>query len=98
MQFERAIKNGDIPREAQFDLNSTDATGGYLVAPLWLNEEFVTLARAGRVAADVLGPRALPPNTDSINLPRMSTGTTVTTIADNATVSGDGRGVRHDQR
>jgi HK97 family phage major capsid protein len=87
MQFERAIKNGDIPREAQFDLNSTDATGGYLVAPLWLNEEFVTLARAGRVAADVLGPRALPENTDSINLPRMSTGTTVTTIADNATVS-----------
>jgi HK97 family phage major capsid protein len=87
MKFERAVKAGDIPREAQFDLSSTDAAGGYLVAPLWLQEEFVTLARAGRVAADVLGPRSLPPNTDSINLPRMSAGTTVTTIADNAAVS-----------
>jgi HK97 family phage major capsid protein len=87
MAFERAVKAGDIPREAQFDLSSTDSAGGYLVAPLWLQEEFVTLARAGRVAADVLGPRSLPPNTDSINLPRMSAGTTVTTIADNASVS-----------
>jgi HK97 family phage major capsid protein len=87
MAFERSVKAGDIPREAQFDLSSTDSAGGYLVAPLWLQEEFVTLARAGRVAADVLGPRSLPPNTDSINLPRMTAGTTVTTIADNASVS-----------
>jgi HK97 family phage major capsid protein len=86
MQFERGLKNGDIPRDAQFDLNSTDATGGYLVAPLWLNEEFVNLARAGRVAADVLGPRSLPPKTDSINLPRMSTGTAVAVQSDNSTV------------
>lgn len=82
MAFERAVKNGDIPREAQFDLNSTDATGGYLVAPLWLQEQFVDLARAGRVVADVLGPRPLPPNTDSINLPRMSTGTAVADQSD----------------
>jgi HK97 family phage major capsid protein len=86
MQFERGLKSGDIPRDAQFDLNSTDATGGYLVAPLWLNEEFVNLARAGRVAADVLGPRSLPPKTDSINLPRMSTGTAVAVQSDNSTV------------
>lgn len=77
MAFEKALKAGEIPSDAQFDLNSTDTTGGYLVAPLWLNEQFVDLARAGRVTADVLGPRPLPPNTDSINLPRMSTGTAV---------------------
>jgi HK97 family phage major capsid protein len=87
MEFERGIKIGDLPRDAQFDLSSTDSAGGYLVAPLWLQEEFVNLARAGRVVADALGPRPLPPNTDSINLPRMSAGTTVTTIADNAAVS-----------
>lgn len=87
MAFERSVKSGEIPREAQFDLSSTDSAGGYLVAPLWLQDEFVTLARAGRVVADTLGPRSLPPNTDSINLPRMSTGTTTTTIADNAAVS-----------
>ena len=31
----------------RFDLNSTDATGGQLVAPLYLHEEFVAFARAG---------------------------------------------------
>jgi HK97 family phage major capsid protein len=86
MAFERGIKTGDIPKGAQFDLNSTDATGGYLVAPLYLQEQFVTLARAGRVVADTLGPRPLPPQTDSINLPRMSTGTAVANIADNGPV------------
>lgn len=71
---------------AQYDLNSTDATGGYLVPPLWLQEEFVTLARAGRVVVDAIGTRALPEKTDSINLPRMSTGTAVATQADGGTV------------
>jgi HK97 family phage major capsid protein len=87
MAFERGVKNGAIPQDAQFDLSSTDAAGGYLVAPLYLQEEFVTLARAGRVVADTLGPRPLPANTDSINLPTMSTGSTVATQADNGAVS-----------
>lgn len=86
MAFEQQVKAGDIPRDAQFDLNSTDATGGYLVPPLWLQEQFVTLARAGRVVANTLGPRPLPPNTDSINLPRMSTGTAVAAQSDNSAV------------
>lgn len=88
--FERKMKSGDLPADAQFDLSSTDSAGGYLVAPLWMQEEFVTLARAGRVTADVLGARNLPPNTDSINLPRMTGGATVTTQsgdADNGAVS-----------
>ena len=84
MAFERAMKAGDLPSDAKFDLNSTDATGGQLVAPLYLQEQFITLARAGRVVADVLGPRDLPPNTDTINIPRMSTGTDVADQSDNA--------------
>jgi HK97 family phage major capsid protein len=86
MAFERGVKTGDLPADAKFDLNSTDATGGYLIAPLWLQDQFVTLARAGRVVADALGARDLPPNTDSINLPRMSTGTATADQADNAAV------------
>jgi HK97 family phage major capsid protein len=74
------------PAGAKFDLNSTDATGGYLVPPLWLQEEFVTLARAGAPTVNAIGPRPLPPNTDSINLPRMSTGTAVATQSDNSSV------------
>lgn len=87
MAFERGLKTGDLPADAKFDLSSTDAAGGYLVPPLWLQEEFVTLARAGRVVADQLGPRPLPPNTDSINLPRMSGGVTVADQADGGAVS-----------
>jgi HK97 family phage major capsid protein len=87
MAFERGVKNGDLPKDAQFDLSSTDSAGGYLVAPLWLQEQFVTLARAGRVVADQVGPRELPANTDSINLPRMATGTAVGNQADNAGVT-----------
>lgn len=74
-------------RPDQFDLSSTDSAGGYLVAPIWLQEEFVNLARAGRTVANVIGSRDLPPNTDSINLPKMSTGVTVANQADNGTVS-----------
>jgi len=87
MEFHRQVNAGDIPRDAQFDLSSTDAAGGYLVAPLYLQEQFVDLARAGRVVADVLGPRDLPPNTDSINIPTMSTGTTTADQADGGAVS-----------
>ena len=70
-----------------YDLTSTDSAGGYLVAPLWLQNEFVDYRRAGRVAANVIGSRALPPNTDSINLPTMDGGVTVAAQADGGTVS-----------
>lgn len=81
MAVESKVKAG-----AAYDLNSTDATGGYLVPPLWLQDEFVTLARAGRVTIDAIGPRQLPEKTDSINLPRMSTGTAVADQSDNSGV------------
>lgn len=71
----------------EFDLSSTDAAGGYLVAPLYLQDEFVSYARAGRAVANAIGSRPLPPNTDSINIPTMDGGTTVASQADNASVS-----------
>jgi HK97 family phage major capsid protein len=87
MAFERGLKTGDLPADARFDLSSTDSAGGYLVAPLYLQDQFVDYARAGRVVADALGPRQLPPNTDSINLPTMTGGTAVGVQADNASVT-----------
>lgn len=56
-------------------VSGTDGDGGYLVAPLYLQDEFVTLARPGRKLVDAIGTKPLPPNTDSINIPTMSTGT-----------------------
>lgn len=44
----------------QRDLSSTDSAGGYLVAPIWLQDEFVDLRRAGRAVANAIGSRPLP--------------------------------------
>lgn len=56
-------------------LTTTDAAVGEFVPPLWMVEEYVKLARAGRVVADQIAHQPLPGGTDSINLPRLATGT-----------------------
>ncbi|MGW8703231.1 phage major capsid protein, partial [Streptomyces eurythermus] len=56
-------------------LSTTDGAGGEFVPPLWMVSDYMELARAGRVAADQVRPMALPPGTDSISLPKVSTGT-----------------------
>lgn len=86
-RLSRHVREMEVERKAKFDLSSTDSAGGYLVAPLWLNEQFVDIAKAGRVVTDAIGARPLPPNTDSINLPTLSTGTSIADQADNASVS-----------
>lgn len=57
------------------DLDRTDGTGGYAVPPLWLMNQWVELARAGRAYANVVTSQALPGGTDSINIPKVKTGT-----------------------
>jgi HK97 family phage major capsid protein len=56
-------------------LTTVDGAGGDFVPPLWLVDQFVELARAGRVVADQLAQQQLPGGTDVINLPRLATGT-----------------------
>lgn len=70
------------------DLSRTDGAGGEFVPPLWMVEDYVNLARAGRVAADLARGFPLPGGTDSINIPRVATGSsTAPQTADNAAVS-----------
>jgi HK97 family phage major capsid protein len=77
----------EMKGEGAYDLSTaTDEAGGALVAPLYLQEEFVDRATAGRVIADAIGTRELPPNTDSINLPKINSGTGVEEQADNEAV------------
>ena len=77
----------EMEAEGVYDLSSADEAGGHLVAPLFLQEEFVDRATAGRVIANAIGVRELPPNTDNINIPRITTGTSVANQADNTAVS-----------
>ena len=69
-------------------INRTNGTGGYAVPPLWLVDQYIALARAGRATANLVSNQQLPAGTDSINIPKLLTGTTVAIqTADNTTVS-----------
>jgi HK97 family phage major capsid protein len=60
----------------------TAGAGGELVAPLYLQEEFLKLARAARPYVDLMRKIPLPPNTNVINIPRLKTGTSTATQKD----------------
>lgn len=56
-------------------LNTTPGTIGEFVPPLWLIDEYVRFVRAGRVTANQIRQAALPTGTNSINLPKLTSGT-----------------------
>lgn len=53
----------------------TDSAGGYFVAPLDLQDEFVNQRRYAAVAAGLVTNRPLYDKTDTIRLPKLATGT-----------------------
>ena len=76
-RLERHMTEMRVENRTSSLVSGTDADGGYLVPPVYLQDEFVTLARPGRKLVDAVGTQPLPPNTDSINIPTMDTGTAV---------------------
>jgi HK97 family phage major capsid protein len=70
------------------DLSRVDGQGGYAVPPAWLMNQFVELARPGRAFANLVQRQPLPGGTDSINIPKVLTGTaTGIQTADNTPVT-----------
>lgn len=66
-------------------IDRVDGSGGEFVPPLWLTDLYAKTLRPGRTTADRLTKLALPGGTDSINIPRITTGTDVAIQAsDNA--------------
>ncbi|MFI0484883.1 phage major capsid protein [Actinomadura sp. 9N215] len=61
--------------EKRVNPNRTDGQGGYFVPPLWLVDEYIDLPRYGRTTANLCRTMTLPSGTDSINLPKVATGT-----------------------
>lgn len=69
------------------DLTRVDTAGGYFVPPSWLVDQAIDIARAGRPFANLVTNQPLPGGTDSINIPKITTGTaTAIQTADNAAV------------
>jgi HK97 family phage major capsid protein len=76
---ERLIRNSrEVSAELEKRaLTTTDGAGGEFVPPLWMLNDYIGLARASRVVANRVRQMTLPGGTDSINLPRLATGTAV---------------------
>lgn len=74
--YDRLVRNAREVTE-QRALTTTDGAGGEFVPPLWMINEYVALARAARPTADRVRQQALPGGTDTINLPRVASGTAV---------------------
>jgi len=77
-----------LPEYAEFrTLDRNDGTGGFAVPPAWLMDQYVELARPGRAFANLVQRMPLPSGTDSINIPKLATGTrTALQTADNQPV------------
>ena len=67
-------------------INSTDTSGGDFVPPAYLLDQWIKLARAGRPFANAVNRQQLPAGTDSINLPKVSTGAAVAAQTDGNSV------------
>lgn len=69
-------------------LSTTAGAGGEFVPPLYLTADWIAYMRAGRVAADACHVEELPDGTMSVNIPKVSGGTSVATQgAQNTNVS-----------
>lgn len=70
---DRLVRNSKEARA----LSTTDGGAGDFVPPVYLVDQYIKLARAGRVVADAVSKSNLPAGTDSINLPKIQTGSAV---------------------
>jgi HK97 family phage major capsid protein len=79
------IANSDLEYR---DISRVDGQGGYAVPPAWLMDQYIELARPGMAFAAILQQQPLPGGTDSINIPKLLTGTTTAVqTADNTAIS-----------
>lgn len=73
--------------EQRVNPNRTDGQGGYFVPPVWLIDEYIGVLRNGRPYANLVTQLELPEGTDSINIPKITTGAAVGMQADGGPVT-----------
>lgn len=80
-------RNRLVSAQETRSLSTTAGAGGQFAPPAWLVDEYVQLARAARVTADLVQHEALPGGVSSINIPTLATGTaTAVTATQNSAV------------
>lgn len=70
---ERLGRNQQMAAETRA-ISTTAGAGGQFAPPDWIVEDWIPLARAGRVTADLLNKQPLPLGVSSLNLPKVSAG------------------------
>lgn len=73
--LDRLSRNNQARAQEDRAISTTDGAGGEFVPPKWLVDEYVKLARPGRITADRVPTSELPAGTDSISVPKVATGT-----------------------
>lgn len=68
-------------------VNQTATTGGEFVPPVWYVDQYAPLLKAGRPFLNALGTSDLPPDTNSLNFPKITTGSSVAVQTDAGAVS-----------
>ena len=82
------LRRSDAQTMEKRALSTGTGAGGEFAPPLWLVDQFVALARPGRVFADSLHPSVLPAGISSVNVPRVATGSsTAVQATQNSAVS-----------
>ncbi|MET8627938.1 phage major capsid protein [Kitasatospora sp. NPDC004669] len=71
---ERLLRNDRMVTE-QRAISTVNGGGGEFVPPEWLEQDFIAYVRPGRITANLIPTEGLPPGTDSINIPKVSSGT-----------------------
>jgi len=85
---ERIQRHGREVEAERRDITRVDGAGGEFVPPLWLIDKYFDIARPARTTADLVSKMDLPGGTDSINIPRVTTGAAVAIqAADNANIN-----------
>ena len=85
---ERIQRHGREVEAERRDITRVDGAGGEFVPPLWLIDKYFDIARPARTTADLVSKMDLPGGTDSINIPRVTTGAAVAIQAsDNANIN-----------
>lgn len=74
-RLQRNQSEREVQTRALGNTGASGGSGGEWAPPLWLIDEAVAVARAGRVAADRMTREPLPAGVSVVNIPKLSTGT-----------------------
>ncbi len=76
-RLRRSNREVGMESRALGNTNATGGSAGEFAPPAWIIDQYVKLARPGRVTADLFHKEDLPAGVSSVNIPKIATGTTV---------------------